>query len=139
MGGEKSDGRWHTAVRGKRIIYLAEHPAVALLESLANLEGDPALFPDTFKLIKAEVPDNISTEILPQTALSELWGDDIVETQAMGDAWLEDGRSALLAVPSLPSPESLNYLFNPRHRDAAGLTIVWCKRMEYDKRLFHVR
>ena len=39
MGGEKSDGRWHTAKRGKRIVYLSDHPAIALIEVLANLKG----------------------------------------------------------------------------------------------------
>ncbi len=29
LGGEKADGRWHSAARGKRIVYLSEHPALA--------------------------------------------------------------------------------------------------------------
>ncbi|MEA2543931.1 MAG: hypothetical protein QOH35_5297, partial [Acidobacteriaceae bacterium] len=32
MGGEKTDGRWHTAKRGKRIVYLSDYPALALIE-----------------------------------------------------------------------------------------------------------
>jgi hypothetical protein len=43
-----------------------------------------------------------------------------------------------LAVPSAPSPESLNYLFNPLHPDAKGVAIEWCKWIKYDKRLFHL-
>jgi hypothetical protein len=44
-----------------------------------------------------------------------------------------------LAVPSAPSPESLNYLLNPLHGDAAGVMIAWCKRLDYDRRLFNIR
>ena len=104
-----------------------------------NLEGDPDLFPDYFQLIRAEVEENFSLEVLDADALPSDWRDDTASTQAMGDAWLKGGGSALLAVPSVPSPESLNYLFNPLHRDAAGVKIAWCKRLEYDRRLFRVR
>src|SRR5258708_25937738 len=104
MGGERSDGRWHTVARGKRIVYLTEHPAVALIEALANLEGDPALLPDTFQLIKAEAADSVSVEVLGSNMLSAGWRTNISETRLIGDLWLKDGRSALLAVPSAPSP-----------------------------------
>jgi RES domain-containing protein len=56
VGGEKADGRWHTAARGKRIVYLSEHPAVALVEVLANLHTNPKLFPDSYQLIKVMTP-----------------------------------------------------------------------------------
>jgi hypothetical protein len=46
MGGEKSDGWWHTAERGKRIVYLSDYLAVALIEVLVNLKENPKLFPD---------------------------------------------------------------------------------------------
>jgi RES domain-containing protein len=139
VGGEKSEGRWHTAARGKRIVYFAEHPAVALIEVLVNLEGEPELFPDTFQLIKAEASDNISIETLNQKTLPADWRNNIPATQGIGDEWLRTRRSALLAVPSVPSPESLNYLFNPLHKDAAHVTIGWCKQMNYDRRLFRIR
>ncbi len=129
MGGEKADGRWHTAARGKRIVYLSEHPAVALIEVLANLKGNPELFPDRYRLMKINVADDVSTEVLDSVTL---------EPRTIGDRWLVEKRTALLAVPSFPSPESLNYLLNPLHPDARKLAIDWCKWLQYDKRLFHV-
>jgi RES domain-containing protein len=138
LGGEKSDGRWHTAARGKRIVYFAEHPAVALIEALVNLQGDPDFFPDTFQLMKVEASENISIAPL-SNPLPPNWRKHIVRTQKIGDDWLHSGSSALLAVPSVPSPESLNYLFNPLHRDAAEVKIAWCKRLDYDQRLFRIR
>ncbi len=112
---------------------------MALIEVLVNLEGDPELFPDTFQLIKAEAPDDVSLSLLDADALPHNWQDDNSATQAIGDDWLRSGRSALLALPSVPSPESLNYLFNPLHKDAAGVKIDWCKKVKYDRRLFTVR
>jgi len=115
LGGEKTHGRWHTAAKGKRIVCLSEHPALALLEALASLKGDPKLFPDTYQLIRTSVADSVSREELLPKILSDKWREDVHVTRSTGDSWLARGRSALFAVPSGPSPESLNYLFNPLH------------------------
>jgi RES domain-containing protein len=136
LGGEKTDGRWHRAARGKRIVYLSEHPALALIETLVNLKGNPKLFPDTYQLMKIRVADSVASESLDPNILRDNWRENSGETRLAGDAWLARGSSALLAVPSAPLPDSLNHLFNPLHADARGLVIEWCKRIEYDKRLF---
>jgi RES domain-containing protein len=138
LGGEKSDGRWHTARKGKRIVYLSEHPAVALLEVLANLRGDPRLFPDTYQLLKIDIDPDAFASAASIPNLPESWRDDLTLTRREGDLWLANGRSALLAVPSAPSPESLNYLLNPKHLDAQKLHIEWTKWIQHDKRLFHL-
>lgn len=138
VGGERADGRWHTGARGKRIVYLSEHPALALIEILANLKGDPKLFPDAYQLIKAFAPDSVSADAVSAAALSQDWRTNLPRTQSIGDAWLAAKTSALLTVPSLPAPESTNYLLNPLHPDARHLAIDWCKWISYDKRLFHL-
>lgn len=137
LGAEKTDGRWHTLARGKRIVYLSEHPALALIEVLANLKGNPKFFPDTYQLMKVNAPQGITVDTLVPN-LESNWRENDKETRAAGDAWLAGGSSALLAVPSAPSPDSLNYLLNPLHPDAKNLKIEWCKTIQYDKRLFHL-
>jgi RES domain-containing protein len=73
MGGEKSDGRWHTAKRGKRIVYLSDYPALALIEVLANLKGNPKLFPDSYQLMKITVAYQVASGALePNILLSNL-------------------------------------------------------------------
>ena len=139
LGGEKTDGRWHNAARGKRVVYLSEHPALALIEVLANLKGNPKLFPDTYQLMKVSAAETVSEVVLASNSLAANWRENTSETRSAGDAWLAGRISAMLAVPSVPSPESINYLLNPLHPDAKGLTIEWCKWIEYDKRLFHLR
>jgi RES domain-containing protein len=138
LGGEKADGRWHTAERGKRIVYLSEHPAVALLEVLANLHINPSVFPEAYQLIKVSVADRLSREVLPAGRLSDGWQKNLMETQFVGDAWLAKRSGALLVVPSVPSPESFNCLLNPLHRDAKKVEIEWCRWIKYDQRLFRV-
>ncbi len=139
LGGERADGRWHTAGRGKRIVYLSEHPALAVIEILANLKGTPRLFPAASQLMKVTVADSVSWNTLSPNLLTGNWRETLRQTRSLGDAWLKRKDSALLAVPSVPSPESLNCLFNPLHPDARGLEVEWCKRINHDKRLFHIQ
>jgi RES domain-containing protein len=61
LGGERADGRWHTAARDKSIVYFSENPALALIEVLANLKGNPKLFPDAYQLMKVKAADIVST------------------------------------------------------------------------------
>lgn len=101
IGAEKAGGRWHTAARSKRLVYLSEHPAVALIEVLANTQGNPKLLPDNYQLIKASAPDTVSPEHLPADILSAIWGENIAQTRFLGDNWLFKQSSALLTNRSL--------------------------------------
>jgi RES domain-containing protein len=138
LGGERADGRWHTAAKGKRIVYLSEHPALALVEVLANLKGNPKLFPDEYRLMKIAVDEPLWSKARDIHPLPEDWRDALDHTRQIGDAWLAARSSALLIVPSAPSPESSNYLLNPLHSDARSLVVEWSKWVSYDKRLFHL-
>jgi RES domain-containing protein len=109
-----------------------------LIEVLANLKGNPRLFPDSYQLMKITVAEHVATGALELNSLISNWRDDMNQTKSIGDSWLAGGNSALLTVPSVPSPESVNYLFNPLHPDAKGGEIEWCRWIKYDKRLFHI-
>jgi|SRR5271170_4573360 len=139
LGGQTNSGRWHTAEFGKRIVYLSEHPALALIETLVNIRGRSSRLPDVYQLLKIVVPDSLVAEMVDRNALAPGWESDRTSTQPLGDAWLGSSASALLGVPAAPSPESTNYLLNPRHLDARRVEIDWCRRITYDNRLFGVR
>ena len=138
IGAEMDSGRWHTAAPGKRMVYLAEHPAVALLENLVSLDGDSRFFPNTFQLLRIACPEVPPALELTPEQLSAIDPLNVASTQALGDTWLAPRTSALLRVPSIPSPESWNYLLNPLHPDAALLRIEWAKHIAYDRRLFRL-
>jgi RES domain-containing protein len=135
LGGERNAGRWHNVAPGKRIVYLTEHPAVALVETLANLRGDPSFFPEHFQLLKIEAPEEV---VLDPAKIPNPQKASLTATRGFGDHWLATNGSVLLKVPSVPSPESWNYLFNPLHPEASRVKVVWAKRIAYDKRLFHL-
>jgi RES domain-containing protein len=139
IGAELESGRWHTAAPEKRMVYLTEHPAVALVENLTSLDGDPSFFPTRFQLLRVTVSDTIQASNLSAKQLMNVDPQRSETTQAIGDAWLDSGSSALLRVPSIPSPESWNYLLNPLHPDAAKIKLDWARHIAYDKRLFHLK
>ena len=49
-GGRRAAGRW--SHQGRRVVYLAEHPALAMLETLVHLEVDVEDLPSTYRLIE---------------------------------------------------------------------------------------
>jgi|SRR6187402_1527806 len=136
LGGERADGRWHTAERGKRIAYLAESPALAILETLVNLKGSPDLLPDTFQLLEIAMEESASIEEAPK--LTKGWESALARTQSIGDRWLLKRESALLKVPAAVAPYSFNYLLNPLAPGAGSLKIKSAGRVAYDRRLFRL-
>jgi RES domain-containing protein len=138
IGGEKADARWHTAAPGRRIVYLAEHPAVALIETLVNISGIPEAFPRHFQLLKIEAETSVDIEV-PANGLPEGWQNNPTLTRRLGNEWLDAGETALFRVPSAPSPQSFNYLLNPLHPDALKVRVVESTWLPYDQRLFKIR
>lgn len=132
-GGIFASGRWHT--QGRPVIYLAATPAGALAETLVHLELEPGNFPASYKLLKAEVPEEISMQTVGQSDLAPTWQDNLVLTRTLGDEWLVSESTALLRVPSVLIPETFNFLLNPRHADAARARVLWHREYPWDERL----
>lgn len=139
IGGEFRSGRWHTARKGVPVVYMTEHPAVSLLEALVNLKIDTEeVFPETYQLLRIQSKAVIASETVSNESLTSDWKDDLDATRSIGDNWLNRKETALLAVPSAPSPESTNYLLNPLHPNAADLQVEWARHIRYDRRLFRL-
>lgn len=132
IGGRIVAGRWHNA--GLPIVYLAEHPALALIEILVHFELSATEAPENFQLLEISAnPKLIMT--LDDSILSENWQEDKELTQAIGDQWLQEQPSALLKVPSALTPHSYNYLFNPNHKEAKSVKIDNVYQHPFDERL----
>src|SRR4051812_2342880 len=135
-GGLLASARWHS--RGKRIVYLADHPASALLEVMVHLEVKAENMPDGFQLLKIDVPDDLAVDQPDEGELSTNWKERLSLTQKIGDAWLDQGSASLLRVPSAIVPETNNYLLNPRHADAPRIIIASAIRAAFDPRVISV-
>jgi RES domain-containing protein len=141
LGGEFTDGRWHTAAVGKRIVYMAEHPALAILEALVNLAGRTQDLPDPYQLLEIEVASSVwSKRKFLADQKAGIFDKDLTldESQVTGDGWLEKNPSALAVVPSAPAPFSWNILLNPLHSEAHLVRIANSYSLAYDERLFKI-
>jgi len=132
-GGLYAAGRWHS--RGRRVVYLADHPASALVEVMAHLEVDAEDLPSHYQLLGVEVPDDTAITALGENELPDGWRQQLLATRARGDDRLRAGATALLRVPSAIVPEAANYLLNPAHSDAARIGIASALRAAFDPRL----
>lgn len=131
-GGLRASARWHT--RGRRIVYLAESAAGALIEALVHLEVDPAAPPRHFTLFQVSVPPEVAIEPVDAAALGGHLT-DLDLTRELGDQWLKSMRSPLIRVPSVLLPETFNVLFNPAHAAAAEVRAAGQYRYPWDPRL----
>lgn len=130
-GGVRAGGRWHS--RGKPIVYLADHPASAVLEMLVHMDRD--LLPASYRLLRVIVPETIAAETVGAATLPADWREHPPVTRAIGDGWLDGASSALLQVPSVIVPRARNFLLNPAHPDAAGIAVVEVIHAPFDPRL----
>ncbi len=132
-GGKKFPSRWTSL--GHRVVYFAESPTAALVETLVHLEVDSEDTPDLYTLLKIAVPDDLSFQVLEPPVGGE-WKQDLALTRRIGDAWLESLISPLARVPSAIAPHTWNYLLNPEHPEAKQVVIAEVIRERFDNRLF---
>ncbi len=130
-GAFRYGGRWNSV--GTRMVYLAQTHSLAALEILVHLpNGAPIIF-STFRLtIPDKLVEALRKEDLPEDWQSEPTGTD---TQMLGDEWVRESRSAVLAVPSAIIPAETNYLLNPLHSDFAKIKIDPEAPFAFDPRL----
>jgi RES domain-containing protein len=132
-GGLYASGRWHT--EGRRIVYLAEIPAGALVEVLVHLELNPAHLPKSYRLLKAEASEDLPLRTIVRSELPGNWITDQIATRTIGDEWLGSQSAALLRVPSVIVPETFNVLLNPEHGEARRIRVLWHEEYPWDARL----
>jgi len=132
-GGRIASSRWHT--KGSRIVFLAESPAAAMLETLVHLEYDVEDFPDDFKLLKVAAPEDMKIHVIDLSAISD-WENKPEMSRELGDQWLAQCETALARVPSVLVPFAWNVLLNPEHPNAEQVKIESVSRQRFDSRLF---
>ncbi len=135
IGGTLASGRWHT--RGSPVVYLSDHPALALLETLAHFEFESIEdLPSSYKLIRVESGD-ANMNIASEKILGDDWAKDVNLTRHYGDQWLAAGSHPLFRVPSVIIPHSHNYILNPAHAQASHIKILDVADYKLDGRLTH--
>jgi RES domain-containing protein len=130
-GAKLYGGRWNSS--GVAVVYGSQHKSLAALELLVH--RDPRR-PSRFTAFLFQFPESL-VETVPFRGLPEDWRQEPPppSTQQIGDAWMKESRSGLLAVPSIIIPEELNYVLNPGHPDFRKITIGKPQEFAFDARL----
>ena len=130
-GARAYGGRWN--LPGFAVVYSSQHKSLAALELLVHLNPRSAIH---FKVYWFQFPDSLIQRVFPQD-LSKDWQNEPppLSSQQFGDAWRQEGRSAVLAVPSIIIPEELNYVLNPGHADFKKIVIKKSQDFSFDPRL----
>ncbi|HZJ21185.1 MAG TPA: RES family NAD+ phosphorylase [Pricia sp.] len=123
-GGLKSEGRWH--YKGIPIIYASESKAVAKKEKQRGPAGK--IIPDGYVYVAYEIPDDLEILELTREDLKEIpWDMTPYKNgvaQRIGELLLEEGKYAVIKVPSVVDDKAYNYIINPNHPDASRITIT---------------
>lgn len=120
-------GRWHS--RGTRVVYAAEHLSLAVLETLIHA-GGRKMPPRAISRI--HLSDDLSIESAP-------WMEMPV-SQAFGDAWVREARTAVLQVPSIAvNKMESNFVLNPSHADFPRIQSSAPEPFVFDPRFFLAR
>jgi RES domain-containing protein len=117
-------GRWNSP--GQHVVYLADHPALSVLEVRVHLDLPLELLPADYVLMRVRLPD----------AAPAVIADEQPNPAATGDSWLRAAETATLRVPSVLVPFAYNLLLNPRHARAADAVIVSITSFRFDTRLW---
>jgi len=130
-GAAKTGGRWNS--RGVPVVYASSTKSLAALETLVHL--NPPV-PFNYVAFRLQFDDTL-IENIPLTRLPADWRVEPPppSTKAIGDAWLREVRSAVLALPSVIVPGELNYLLNPAHPAFKKISIGKPERFVFDPRL----
>jgi RES domain-containing protein len=115
-------GRWNSA--GRKVVYAAESISLAFMENMIRRAGHG--FNNLYTTMVIEVPDRIGITVISAGSLPPGWRNyhDYTLCQSIGDAWFENGASAILKVPSAVLPQENNFVINSTHRDFSKLKLV---------------
>src|SRR5437762_7206588 len=96
-------GRWSSP--GVHVVYVSEHQSTAALEIFVHRV--PFILGEKYKAFHLQWPDSL-TEIFPVRKLPVDWriSPSSRSTMEIGDCWVQERRSTVLALPSAISPRS---------------------------------
>lgn len=125
-------GRWN--YEGTPVVYFAESLALAALEVLVHSDDASQLS----RYLQLPVRfDTEQIETLPRGTLPDNWREVMppARLQALGNAWICEGRSSVLKVPSVIIPEEHTYVLNPAHPRFKEIVGGEIKPFAFDPRL----
>ena len=125
--------RWNTA--GQYVIYTAATASLACLENVVHRGAEGLQAP--FKLMRLVIPERVLLEEVTAERLPAGWQQvtSYPQCQAIGGAWYQLRRSAVLKVPSAIIITEANYLINTSHPDFSQIELLGTEDFVFDPRI----
>lgn len=113
---------------GRLVIHGASSYSLAVLENLVHWQSTQ--LPPTLVCVVARIPNTLKqSRIKPK----DVYDDDAC--RAVGNSWFDEGRTAILWVPSVVSPYEDNVLINQTHKDFLRIKVSKPVSTHIDQRL----
>ncbi len=125
-------GRWNSP--GRRVIYAALTFAGAILVVLVHT--NTGRIPTHHASIEISIPATVQVERLDVSTVLGWDAPGYAVSRAIGDAWYDSGRSAVLVVPSVVSQVDSNVLIHQEHADFPEIQASEPRPVRWDQRLF---
>ena len=133
VGASLVGGRWNSP--GLGVIYASRTYAGAMLEILAH--AGIGRVPKTHVVIEITIAGDVSVERCEPSRLQAGWDQsDLQVARSFGDAWIREGRTAVLVVPSVVARKEGKVLLNPRHPHFKKIAAAQPEPVIWDVRLF---
>lgn len=117
------------------MIYTASSRSLACLENVVH--RSQAGLNQLFKVMTIQIDDRIKKEIIKLSDLPLDWKEfyQMPLTQAIGQKWIKENRTAILEIPSSLIDEESNFLLNPLHEDFHLIKVVKREVFVFDRRI----
>ena len=135
IGAALTEGyRWNSL--NTYLVYTAASRALATLEVSVHLDLSEDL-PTDRHYVEIEIPDEVEITELSIDDMPEGWDSrpPQLETQYIGDDFVQQNNGAVLKVPSCIVPPEYNYLINPQHPDAKKIKVIATAKLVFDNRI----
>jgi len=132
-GARVRGARWNSP--GRDVIYASDSFAGAILEVLAHVLR-PRTLPGPHRAVRIRIPDRL-VEGLDAGELPGWDARESLQARRFGDHWLDEQRTAVLSVPSVPArPIGRSLVINPHHSAAVAIDVSEPFPVPWDDRIF---
>jgi RES domain-containing protein len=133
-GARRYGSRW--TPRGFPAVFASATLSLAALERFVH--SDPDLGPEALVAIAVDVGADVAIESLRIADLPRDWRTyPAPPTLALiGERWLRESRTAVLAIPSVVIPHERNFILNPRHAEFPMMTMGSAEAFSFDPRMW---
>lgn len=117
------------------VIYTSSSRSLCCLENVVHRSklGLSA----NFSVMTIEIPDDVKMQTIDIATLPINWNNftSMYLTQKLGNKWIQEGKFAVLRVPSSIVPDEFNYLINPLHADFKLINLLKVSSFLFDERI----